>query len=145
MDDLFTIRKNLLHISYTTTPMKDMVSHLIDVDFGMNDTYKKQYFTRIYARLLKLSDMVTTNRQITVDIRDNYLSVNSYQTNSLITVLTTIAAILTPLTFIAGVYGMNFKNLPELNWNSGHFLVLRLMGVLPISMFIWFTIKGWFQ
>src|SRR5699024_7623978 len=117
----------------------------IDVDFGMNDTYKKQYFTRIYDRLLKLSEMVTTNREITVDIRDNYLSLNSYQTNTLITVLTIIAAIFTPLTFIAGVYGMNFKNMPELNWNSGYFLVLGLMGFLAISMFIWFKIKGWFK
>src|SRR5699024_11411858 len=70
-EDLFTIRKNLLHISYTTTPMKDMVSQLIDVDVGMNDTYKKQYFTRIYDRLLRLSEMVKTNREMNVDIRNN--------------------------------------------------------------------------
>src|SRR5699024_10111901 len=139
-DELETIEDNT-----HDKKMNDMISQLIDVDFGMNDTYKKQYFTRICDRLLKLSEMVTTNREITVDIRDNYLSLNSYQTNRLITVLTIIAAIFTPLTFIAGVYGMNFKNMPELNWNSGYFLVLGLMGFLAISMFIWFKIKGWFK
>lgn len=145
MEDLFAIRKNLLHISYTTTPMKDMVYQLIRVDFDMDDSYKQQYSTRIYDRLLKLSEMVTTNREITVDIRDNYLSLNSYQTNRLITVLTIIAAIFTPLTFIAGVYGMNFKNMPELNWDNGYFLALGLMGVMAISMFVWFKVKGWFK
>lgn len=145
MMDLFAIRKNLLHISYTTNPMKDILYQIVHTNFFLDDVHKKRYFTRIYDRLLKLSEIVTTNREITVDIRDNYLSLNSYQTNRLVTFLTIIAAIFTPLTFIAGVYGMNFKNMPELSWNNGYFLALGLMGVIAISMFIWFKVKGWFK
>lgn len=145
MMDLFAIRKNLLHISYTTSPMKDMLYQMVHTDFFMNGADKKRGLTRVFDRLLKLSEMVTTNWEITVDIRDNYLSLNSYQTNRLVTVLTIIAAIFTPLTFIAGVYGMNFKNMPELNWNNGYFLALGLMGAIATSMFIWFKGKGWFK
>ncbi len=59
--------------------------------------------------------------------------------------LTIIASIFTPLTFIAGVYGMNFINMPELNWEIGYYIVLGLMAMIAVSMFLWFKVKGWFK
>lgn len=145
MTDLFDIRKMLLHIGYTVLPMKDMLYQMLNSNLLKGNMYKRKYFSRIYDNLAKLSDMVTTNREIASDIRDNYLSLNSYQTNKLITVLTIIAAIFTPLTFIAGVYGMNFVNMPELNWENGYYIVLSLMAVIAVVMFLWFKVKGWFK
>ncbi len=85
------------------------------------------------------------NREITADIRDNYLSLNSHQTNNVMKVLTIMTSIFAPLTFIAGIFGMNFQNMPELSWEYGYPLSLLLMVVIGLSMLIWFKKKGWFK
>lgn len=145
MNELYDVRRMLLHIGYTMTPMKDMLFQLLHTNVSIGQKYKRKHFTHLYDHLLKLSEMTMTNREITADIRDNYLSLNSYQTNNLMTILTIIASIFTPLTFIAGVYGMNFINMPELNWQYGYFIVLGLMGSIATLMFLWFKRGGWFK
>lgn len=145
MVELFDIRKLLLHMSYTIIPMKDMVQHILYSDIPLSKTYKRNNFTHVHDHLLKLTEMVTTNREMTADIRDNYLSLNSYETNNLMTVLTIVASIFTPLTFISGVYGMNFDHMPELHWKNGYYIVLIIMLLIATGMFIWFKRKGWFK
>jgi magnesium transporter len=105
----------------------------------------REYFMDIYDHLLKLSEMVASNREITNDIRDNFISLNSYQQNKVIQVLTVITSIFAPLTFIAGIYGMNFANMPELNWRYGYFVIMIFMLTLSVSMILWFKKKGWFK
>ena len=82
---------------------------------------------------------------MTSDIRDNYLSMNSTRMNKNMMVLTVITSIFIPLTFIAGVYGMNFQNMPELSSKYGYFVVLLIMAIIAIEMFLWFKRKGWFD
>jgi magnesium transporter len=89
--------------------------------------------------------MLTANREITADIRDNYLSLNSHQTNNVMKVLTVMTSIFAPLTFIAGIFGMNFQNMPELTWKYGYPISLMVMGIIGFSMFLWFKKKGWFK
>ena len=60
-------------------------------------------------------------------------------------ILTVFTSIFMPLTFIAGVYGMNFENMPELKWQYGYFEALLLMAIIGIGMYIWFKKKGWFK
>jgi magnesium transporter len=60
-------------------------------------------------------------------------------------VLTVITSIFIPLTFVAGIYGMNFEYMPELTWEYGYFIVLGIMTCIGISMFLWFKRKGWFD
>ena len=86
-----------------------------------------------------------SNRELTADIRDSYLSLNSHQTNNVMKVLTIITSIFAPLTFIAGIYGMNFENIPELTWKYGYFFSLGLMGIIGVFMYLWFKSKGWFK
>lgn len=89
--------------------------------------------------------MIEENRELTTDIRDSYISLNAHQTNRVMKVLTVITTIFMPLTFIAGIYGMNFENMPELKWKYGYFGTLYLMFLIGIGMFIWFKKKGWFK
>lgn len=86
-----------------------------------------------------------SNRELTADIRDSYLSLNSHQTNNVMKVLTIITSMFAPLTFIAGIYGMNFEYMPELTWRYGYFLSLILMFVVGGLMLVWFKRKGWFK
>ena len=73
------------------------------------------------------------NREITADIRDNYLSLNSHQTNNVMKVLTIMTSIFAPLTLIAGIFGMNFEHMPELSWKYGYPFSLLLMSIIGFS------------
>lgn len=145
LDKLFDIRHQLLQLRHTINPVRDLFYRMLNSSHltGIND--RKEYFADIYDHLIKLSEMVGSNREVANDIRDNYLSLNSHQTNEVMKVLTIITSIFAPLTFIAGIYGMNFVNMPELYWKNGYFIVLIVMAVISISMFAWFKRKGWFN
>lgn len=145
MAELFNIRHMLLNLMHTVNPMRDLLYRMLNSHHLTNISERRKYFSDVYDHLLKLSDMIMSNREITTDIRDSYLSLNAHQTNNVMKVLTIITSIFVPLTFIAGIYGMNFENMPELKWKYGYFLSLGLMGIIGVSMFIWFKRRGWFK
>jgi magnesium transporter len=145
LEKLFDIRHHLLQIRYTVIPMRDLIYRVINSHrlTGVKERY--EYFADIHDHLLKLTEMIDGNRELTNDIRDSYLSINSHQTNRVMKVLTVITTIFMPLTFIAGIYGMNFENMPELTWKYGYYETLFLMFVIGAGMFWWFKKKGWFR
>ena len=145
MNELFETRYMLLKLIHTINPMRDLLYRMLHSQHLGGVAGRIEYFSDIHDHLLKLSDMIMSDRELTADIRDNYLSLNSHQTNNVMKVLTIITSIFAPLTFIAGIYGMNFENMPELTWEYSYFLILGVMAVMGLSMFIWFTKKGWFK
>lgn len=144
LDELFEIRHQLLTLRHTVNPMRDLLYRMLNSQHLEWIKRRVEYFSDIYDHLLKLSEMVESNREITMDIHDSYISVNSHQTNQVMQILTIITSIFAPLTFIAGIYGMNFIYMPELNWKYGYFLSLAIMGTIACLMFFWFKRKGWF-
>ncbi|NEU29291.1 magnesium/cobalt transporter CorA [bacterium LRH843] len=145
LDELFDTRHRLLSIRHVITPMRDLAYRIINSQRLSNVQPKIEYFTDIHDHLLKLTEMIDENRELTTDIRDSYITLNSHQTNRVIKVLTVITTIFMPLTFIAGIYGMNFENMPEVTWKYGYFVALSIMFVVAIGMFGWFKKKGWFK
>jgi magnesium transporter len=145
LEQLFDTRHYLLKLRHTVTPMRDLVYRMLNSHRLIGIKQKQEYFSDIHDHLLKLTEMIDANRELTNDIRDSYLSLNSHQTNRIMRVLTVITTIFMPLTFIAGVYGMNFENMPELTWNFGYFSILFIMLSIGIGMFMWFKNKGWFK
>jgi magnesium transporter len=144
MEDLFDIRHQLLTLRHTINPGRDLLYRMLNSHHLVGVRERKEYFSDIYDHLLKLATMVESNRDITNDIRDSYLSLTSHQTNQVMKILTIITSIFAPLTFIAGIYGMNFENMPELHWQYGYFIILGAMGIIAGLMYIWFKRKGWF-
>ncbi|RFU62714.1 magnesium and cobalt transport protein CorA [Peribacillus saganii] len=145
LNDLFTTRRQLLTIRQVISPMRDLVYRMLNSTRLTNIERQKKYFANIHDHLLKLSEMVEASREFTTDIRDSYISLNSHQTNRVMRVLTVITTIFMPLTFIAGIYGMNFEYMPELTWKHGYFDALTLMFLIGAGMYIWFRKKGWFK
>ncbi len=145
LDQLFDLRHQLLTLRHTINPVRDLFYRMLNSHHLEGIRERREYFADIYDHLVKLAEMVASNREITNDIRDNYLSMTSHQTNQVMKVLTIITSIFAPLTFIAGIYGMNFANMPELNWQYGYFIVLGAMAVMAVLMFVWFKRKGWFS
>lgn len=141
----FDVRSDLLKVRRSIFPMRDLMYRILESKRFMISDHKRAYFHDIYDHLVKLSDMIDSNREMTSDIRDNYISLNSYKMNNIMKTLTVITTIFMPLTFIAGIYGMNFEHMPELKWHYGYFIVIGCMFLLGTSMFLWFRKKGWFD
>jgi magnesium transporter len=104
--------------------------------------------TRIYLRdaydhTIQLLDLLETYRELGSDLRDLYLSSVSTRMNEIMKVLTIISTIFIPLTFIVGLYGMNFEFMPELHWRFGYASVWVVMAALVIFMLLFFRRKGW--
>jgi magnesium transporter len=144
-EQVYDIRSDLLRIRRTVLPMRDLLYRIINSEKIAGVRVQLAYFTDIYDHLLKLAEMLETNREMTADLRDSYDSLRSNRMNSIMKTLTVITTIFMPLTFIAGVYGMNFVHMPELEWQEGYFVVLGAMLLLGIGMFLWFKRKGWFD
>lgn len=145
LNHVFDIRNKLLKLRKTFVPMRDLLYRLLNTQRIEAFPHYHLFFTDIYDHLLKLSEMVDSNRDMTSDLRDHYMSINSNRMNEIMKTLTVITVIFMPLTFIAGIYGMNFSNMPELQWHAGYFLVLIVMAVLSVGMYAWFKGKGWFE
>lgn len=145
MKEVFEIRSKLLTLRRTILPMRDLMYRTINSDRIPGLKSQLIYFTDIYDHLLKLSEMLDNNRELTADLRDSYISLNSYRMNTIMKTLTVITTIFMPLTFIAGIYGMNFDFMPELGWKYGYFIILLIMAGIGTGMFAWFSKKGWFH
>ncbi|RHW38066.1 magnesium and cobalt transport protein CorA [Neobacillus notoginsengisoli] len=142
---VFEIRQSLLLLRHTVTPTRDLIYRMMNSQRLSQLKIRQAYFSDIHDHLLKLTDMIDSNRELTKDIRDSVLSINSYETNRVMKVLTVITVIFMPLTFIAGIYGMNFDQMPELHWKNGYFISLAAMGGIALAMFALFWRKGWFK
>jgi magnesium transporter len=145
LEDLFDTRHELLSLRHTITPMRDLVYRILNSQRLEDLQERKEYFSDIHDHLLKLTEMIEANRELTQDIRDSYISINSHESNHVMKVLTVITTIFMPLTFIAGIYGMNFHYMPELTWKYGYYGALFLMFFIGAWMSLWFKKKGWFK
>lgn len=143
--DLYLLRDQLLTLRRTIIPMREMLYRILNSDQLVILEEQRLYFKDVDDHLLKLSEMIESNREITADIRDSYISLNSNRMNTIMTTLTIIASIFIPLTFIVGVYGMNFEYMPELSWHYGYFTVWGIMLGITVGMLIGFKMKGWFK
>lgn len=114
LEELFETRHHLLSLRHVVSPMRDLAYRILNSQRFTEIQKKQAYFSDIHDHLLKLTEMIEENRELTTDIRDSYISLNAHQTNRVMKVLTVITTIFMPLTFIAGIYGMNFENMPEL-------------------------------
>jgi magnesium transporter len=146
MDRVFEIRSDLLQIRRTVVPMRDLLYRILNTeDAERQPRSQRVFFTDVHDHLMKLAEMIDTNREMTADLRDNYISVNSYRMNSVMMTLTMMTTVFMPLTLIAGIYGMNFDNMPELHTRYGYYAVLGIMAFCGLMMALWFKRKGWFE
>jgi len=145
MEQVFDIRSELNKLRRTIVPMRDLLYRIISSSRLNSMKEKHIYFQDVYDHLLKLVEMIDANRELSSDIRDSYLSISSDRMNRVMMTLTVMSSIFLPLTFIAGLYGMNFRYMPELTGEYSYYIVLGIMALISVGM-IWFFYKmGWFR
>lgn len=143
------IRRNLLILRRAIWPQREIFNALLREETPLVTSETRLHLRDCYDHTAQLIDLIETYRELGADLTDVYLSSVSNRTNEIMRVLTVIATIFIPLTFIAGVYGMNFNpeasfwNMPELNWPWGYPLVLALMIAVAVAQLIFFHRRGW--
>lgn len=144
------LKRNLLLLRRMLWPQREAVNALIRDDSGLVSEESKIYFRDCYDHTIQVMDLLETYRDMTTSMLDIYLSSVSNRLNDIMRVLTMIATIFIPLTFVVGVYGMNFRNdaspwaMPELHWYYGYPLIWLIMVLIAIGMLVYFKRKGWF-
>jgi magnesium transporter len=143
------IKRDLFLLRRTIWPMREMFGHLLRESNPLIGDPTKVYLRDCYDHSVQLMDILESYREVASGLMEVYLSSLSHRMNEVMRVLTIIATIFIPLTFIVGLYGMNFDrasspwNMPELGWYWGYPLCLLLMAAVAIGMLLWFRRLGW--
>lgn len=148
---IYQIRRELLALRRAIWPQRDAINSLIRDGSDLISPEVQIYLRDCYDHAVQVMDMVETYRELTSGLMDIYLSSVGNKMNEIMKLLTVISTIFIPLTFIAGVYGMNFNteksplNMPELNWSWGYPVCLALMLAIAIGLVFFFWRRGWFE
>lgn len=151
LEKIYQIRRELLVLRRAIWPQRDALNSLIRDGSNLISDDVRIYLRDCYDHAVQVMDIVETYRELTSGLMDVYLSSISNKMNEIMKLLTVISSIFIPLTFIAGVYGMNFNtekspwNMPELNWYWGYPLCLGSMVAIASGLVFFFWRRGWFE
>lgn len=137
------LSRRLAAVRRVMLPHRQVFNHLASRQVALIDDQEAVYFRDVYDNVFRLGDATDQQREQLAGAKDIYLSMVAQRTNEVMKVLTLFSAMLLPLTFIAGLYGMNFEYIPETRWRYGYFAVLGLMAVLAAGMLWWFRRRRW--
>jgi magnesium transporter len=144
LEKIYQLKRELLALRRAIWPQRSAIntllkgSDLISADVQI-------YLRDCYDHIIQVLDMVETYRELATGLMDVYLSSVGNKMNEIMKVLTVISTIFIPLTFIAGVYGMNFQYMPELTWRWGYFACWGIMLAIATALFSFFWRRGWFE
>ncbi len=138
------LKREMIMLRKSVWPLREVISGMERSDSKLIDKKTLIYLRDLYDHTIQVIDTIETYRDMLSSMLDVYLSSISNKMNAVMKVLTIIATIFIPLTFIAGVYGMNFRNMPELEWGYGYYAVLAVMLTVGIIMLSYFKRKKWF-
>jgi len=137
------LKRDLMSFRKVINATREAVNNLMLFDSDLLTSDTNRYFRDVKDHLIYISESVEGYRETLGSITDLYHSSLGQKTNQIMQVLTIISTIFIPLTFIAGIYGMNFNNMPELQWGNGYYFVLSLMAVITGGMLYYFKRKRW--
>ena len=148
LTSLYEAKRLLLLLRRTIWPHREIFNSLIRDESGLIHRETQIFLRDCYDHVTQIIDIIESYRDLTAGLMDLYISSLSFRTNEIMRVLTIVSVIFIPLTFLAGVYGMNFNadlplNMPELNWHFGYLFFWVLCGVLAVAMLIFFKKKNW--
>ena len=144
LHEIHQAKRDLLTIRRTIWPQREAVNALIRDENPLITETVRVHLRDCYDHCVQIMDAVETYRELAGGLMDVYLSSIGNRQNEVMKVLTIMASIFIPLTFMAGIYGMNFENMPELHSTWGYPLLLVAMVVVAVGMIVYFRRKGWF-
>ena len=143
LGNIYILKRELVYIRNILWPTRNLTSSLARGEFSMSDNRINLYFRDIYDHIIQMINIVETYRDICSGMLDTYLSSVGAKTNEVMKILTIFSTIFIPLTFFAGVYGMNFIYFPELNWKYGYLMFWVMSALITLFMLRFLRKKGW--
>jgi magnesium transporter len=140
---IHNLKREMIFLRKSVWPLREVVSGMERGESSLIMGSTTIYFRDVYDHTIQVIDTIETFRDMLSGMLDIYLSSLSNKMNEVMKVLTIIATIFIPLTFIAGVYGMNFEYMPELSWQWGYPAVWVVIIIIGISMVLYFRRRGW--
>ena len=137
------LRRQLVVLRRIGWPQREAVNAMLREQTPFFGDQEKVYLRDTYDHIAQIVELIDSARDMASDLADAYLSNVSHRTNEIMKVLTLMASIFIPLTFVAGIYGMNFENMPELQTRNGYFAIWGVMIVLGVGMTLYFRRRGW--
>lgn len=142
--DIHGVKKNLLYLRKTTWPLREVLNSLLRGDSKFIHPNTIIYIQDAYDHAIEIIETIEILRDMITVTMDIYLTGTNNRMNAVMKVLTVIGTIFIPLTFITGIYGMNFEYMPELKSIWGYPVILFVMFVIGLGMVVYFKIKNWF-
>lgn len=141
--NIHKLRQELIFLRKSVWPLRDVVASMQRAESPLIHESTELYLRDLHDHVIRVTDSIDTYRDMLSSMQDVYLSSISNRTNEIMKVLTLFSSIFLPLTFIAGVFGMNFRNFPELDWHYGLQGTMLLMVLIGVAMFLFFKYKKW--
>lgn len=137
------LKKDMIFLRKSVWPLRELINNLERSESPVIKETTRIYLRDVYDHTVQVIDTLETFRDMVSGMIDIYLSGLSYKMNEIMKVLTLIATIFIPLTFVVGLYGMNFENMPEIEWEYGYYSVLVVMVVMVVGMLTYYRKKKW--
>jgi magnesium transporter len=140
---IMQLKRSIMALTRVILPQREIVNRLSRGEYALISERAQIYYRNIYDHLVRIEMLTLGLRDMTESVLSTYLSSVSNRMNEVMKVLTLIATIFIPLTFVAGIYGMNFANMPELELKYGYFIILIVMAVIGVSLAVYFRRRRW--
>ncbi len=138
------LKKELIKVKKAVSPLREAVNQFSKSEGKAMDQVTSMYLRDLYDHIIHLMDMIETYRDVLHGLQDLYTSEISFRMNQVMQILTIITTIFVPLSFLAGIYGMNFAHMPELHYKYGYYILLGVMFCIFVGLLIFFKRKNWF-
>jgi len=143
LQEVHAIKRELTILRKSLWPMRDVIAELQRQEHVLVSDYTRTYLRDVYQHCVQIIDIIETFRELAASLTDLSLSMASNRMNEIMKVLTMMSSVFIPITFLAGVYGMNFDYLPELHWQYSYATFWILCVIVAVGLFWWFRRKGW--
>lgn len=138
-------KRRLIELRKIVQPMRDVTMQLEHSESNLLDRSNFHYFSNLKSACTSALEEIDANKQILDGMSNLFYAAQGQRMNEIMKMLTVVSSLFIPLTFIVGVYGMNFDFIPELKWRSGYFIVWGVMLFIILGLMIYFTKKGWLK
>ncbi|MEN9742617.1 MAG: magnesium and cobalt transport protein CorA [Bacteroidota bacterium] len=143
--DIETQKRELIELRKLVQPIKDLLSGLESMDHPYIHKSNKHYFKNLRNSCISLLEDIDAHKQILDSLSNLYYAAQGQRMNEIMRILTVVSSIFIPLTFIVGVYGMNFKYMPELDYPHGYYTVIGALFAIGLGLFLFFLKRGWLR
>lgn len=140
---IFKLKRLVNDFKHRVLPLREAVTRFYRAESELIDQSNRLYFRDLVDHVAQILDTLDNQRDLLANMEAYYQAEAANRLNNVMRLLTVISTIFIPLSFIAGVYGMNFDNMPELHTTYGYFILLGIMFCLMITMLVWFRVKKW--